>query len=107
MSRPVQYNNTIKFEGIPEGYMGEGFMATNFEKVVSLARNNWERAKVFWHEITNIAVCLLPLQYHLVDTMVERYLVDWILQFVEVWECIIRFDACSKLVRPFVCCLLV
>ena len=40
MSRPVQYNNTIKFEGIPEGYMGEGFMATNFEKVVSLARKN-------------------------------------------------------------------
>lgn len=38
MSRPVQFNNTIKFEGIPEGYMGEGFMATNFEKVVSLAR---------------------------------------------------------------------
>lgn len=40
MSRPVQYNNTIKFEGIPEGYMGEGFMATNFEKVVGLARKN-------------------------------------------------------------------
>lgn len=40
MSRPVQFNNTIKFEGIPEGYMGEGFMATNFEKVVGLARKN-------------------------------------------------------------------
>ena len=40
MSRPVQYNNTVKFEGIPEGFMGEGFMATNFEKVVSLARKN-------------------------------------------------------------------
>ncbi len=40
MSRPVQFNNHIKFEGIPEGYMGEGFMATNFEKVVSLARKN-------------------------------------------------------------------
>ena len=40
MSRPVQYNNTVKFSGIPEGYMGEGFMATNFEKVVSLARKN-------------------------------------------------------------------
>jgi len=26
MSRPVQYNNHVKFEGIPEGYMGEGFM---------------------------------------------------------------------------------
>ena len=40
MARPVQYNNHVKFEGIPEGYMGEGFMATNFEKVVSLARKN-------------------------------------------------------------------
>jgi NADH-quinone oxidoreductase subunit B len=40
MSRPVQFNNTVKFDGIPEGYMGEGFMATNFEKVVSLARKN-------------------------------------------------------------------
>jgi NADH-quinone oxidoreductase subunit B len=40
MSRPVQYNNYVKFEGIPEGYMGEGFMATNLEKVVSLARKN-------------------------------------------------------------------
>ena len=40
MSRPVQFNTTTKFEGIPEGYMGEGFMATNFEKVVSLARKN-------------------------------------------------------------------
>lgn len=40
MSRPVQYNNHVKFEGVPEGYMGEGFMATNFEKVVSLARKN-------------------------------------------------------------------
>jgi NADH-quinone oxidoreductase subunit B len=40
MERPVQYNNTVKFEGIPEGYMGEGFMATNFEKVVGLARKN-------------------------------------------------------------------
>jgi NADH-quinone oxidoreductase subunit B len=40
MSRPVQYNKTVKFEGIPEGYMGEGFMATNFEKVVGLARKN-------------------------------------------------------------------
>ena len=40
MSRPVQYNNTVKFVGIPEGFMGEGYMATNFEKVVSLARKN-------------------------------------------------------------------
>ena len=40
MSRPVQYNNTVKFDGIPEGYMGEGFMATSLEKVVGLARKN-------------------------------------------------------------------
>lgn len=40
MSRPVQYNNTVKFEGIPEGYMGEGYMATKFDKVVGLARKN-------------------------------------------------------------------
>ncbi len=40
MSRPVQYNPKVKFEGIPEGYMSEGFMATNLEKVVSLARKN-------------------------------------------------------------------
>lgn len=40
MSRPVQYNINTKIDGIPEGYMGEGFMATNFEKVVSLARKN-------------------------------------------------------------------
>ena len=40
MSRPVQFNNKVKFHGIPEGYMGEGFMATNLEKVVSLARKN-------------------------------------------------------------------
>ena len=40
MARPVQVNNTVKFAGIPEGYMGEGYMATNLEKVVSLARKN-------------------------------------------------------------------
>lgn len=40
MERLVQYNNTVKFAGIPEGYMGEGFMATSFEKVVGLARKN-------------------------------------------------------------------
>ena len=40
MSRPVQYNNYVKFEGIPEGHIGEGYMATNLEKVVSLARSN-------------------------------------------------------------------
>ena len=40
MSRPVQYNTTVKFEGIPEGFMGEGFMASNMEKIVGLARKN-------------------------------------------------------------------
>lgn len=40
MSRPVQYNTTVKFEGIPEGYMGEGYMATSLEKVIGLARKN-------------------------------------------------------------------
>src|SRR6188768_242728 len=40
MACQVQFNNTIKFKDIPEGYMGEGFMATNLEKVVSLARKN-------------------------------------------------------------------
>jgi NADH-quinone oxidoreductase subunit B len=31
----------VKFEGIPgRAYMGEGYMATSFEKVVSLARKN-------------------------------------------------------------------
>jgi NADH-quinone oxidoreductase subunit B len=38
--RPVQYNNKVKFDGIPEGYMGEGFMATSFDKVIGLARKN-------------------------------------------------------------------
>ena len=38
--RPVQFNNTVKFEGIPEGHIGQGFMATRLEKVVSLARKN-------------------------------------------------------------------
>ena len=39
-NRPVQYNTTVKFEGIPEGHMGEGYMATSLEKVVGLARKN-------------------------------------------------------------------
>src|SRR3954471_5632991 len=38
--RPVQYNNKVKFDGIPEGYMGDGFMATSFEKIIGLARKN-------------------------------------------------------------------
>ena len=45
MSRPVQYNiygqTDVKLvkEG-PEGYQGEGFMATTLDKVVGLARKN-------------------------------------------------------------------
>src|ERR1700741_5580215 len=40
MGRPVQYNTNIKLAEMPEGYSGEGFMATSFEKVVTLARQN-------------------------------------------------------------------
>src|ERR1700712_3820460 len=40
MSRPVQYNTKLKMVEAPEGMMGEGFMATSFEKVISLARKN-------------------------------------------------------------------
>lgn len=40
MGRPVQYNNNMKLSPIPEGYSGEGFMATSFDKVVGLARKN-------------------------------------------------------------------
>jgi len=42
MPRPVQYNTNekVKLVDMPEGYMGEGFMATSFEKVVGLARKN-------------------------------------------------------------------
>lgn len=42
MPRPVQYNTNDKIQLVdpPEGYMGEGFMATSFEKVVGLARKN-------------------------------------------------------------------
>jgi len=45
MSRPVQYNiygqTSVKLvtEG-PEGYQGEGFMATSLDKVVGMARKN-------------------------------------------------------------------
>ncbi len=40
--RPVQYNTNdkVKLVDIPDGYLGEGFMATNFDKVVGLARAN-------------------------------------------------------------------
>lgn len=40
MSRPVQYNAKVKMVEAPEGYTGEGFMATSFDKVVGLARKN-------------------------------------------------------------------
>ena len=40
MSRPVQYNNKVKMVEAPESLMGDGFMATSFEKVVGLARKN-------------------------------------------------------------------
>ena len=40
MSRPVQYNTKIKMVEMPEGYSGEGFYATSFDKVVGLARAN-------------------------------------------------------------------
>src|SRR6478672_5563179 len=40
MGRPVQYNTNVQLAPIPEGYSGEGFMATSFDKVVGLARKN-------------------------------------------------------------------
>lgn len=40
MSRPVQYNSNVKIAEMPEGYSGEGFMATSFDKVIGLARKN-------------------------------------------------------------------
>src|SRR6187431_3732354 len=40
MSRPVQYNTKLKMVEAPEGMMGDGFMATSFDKVVGLARKN-------------------------------------------------------------------
>jgi len=40
MSRPVQYNTKVKPAELPEGYSGEGFYATNFDKVVGLGRAN-------------------------------------------------------------------
>ena len=38
--RPVQYNTKIKLVEAPEGYSGEGFQTTSFDKVVGLARAN-------------------------------------------------------------------
>src|SRR5678815_3274836 len=40
MARPVQYNSRLKMVEAPEGMMGDGFMATSLDKVVSLARKN-------------------------------------------------------------------
>ncbi|WP_118974684.1 NADH-quinone oxidoreductase subunit B [Taibaiella koreensis] len=42
MPRPVQYNENSKvtLADIPEGYSGEGFMATKFDQVIGLARAN-------------------------------------------------------------------
>ncbi len=49
MARPVKYNiypkkadihNNIAISEMPEGYQGEGYFATSFEKVVGLARKN-------------------------------------------------------------------
>ena len=40
MARPDQYNNKVKMVEIPEGYSGEGFYATSFDKVIGLARQN-------------------------------------------------------------------
>ncbi len=44
MGRPVRFNTTEKKLETPEGYMGEGFMATSFDKVIGLARKN-----SMWH----------------------------------------------------------
>src|SRR6478752_6586886 len=38
--RPVQFNTKLKTVEPQEGMMGDGFMATSFEKVVGLARKN-------------------------------------------------------------------
>src|SRR6218665_3385929 len=42
MARPVQYNENTKVTvaNIPDGYQGEGFMATKFDQVIGLARAN-------------------------------------------------------------------
>ncbi len=40
MARPVQYNTNVKLVEAPEGYSGEGFYSTSFDKVVGLARSN-------------------------------------------------------------------
>ncbi len=40
MARPVQYNSKVKTVEIPASYTGEGFMATRFDSVIGLARQN-------------------------------------------------------------------
>ena len=40
MPRPVQYNTKVKTVELPEGYSGEGFYSTSFDKVIGLARKN-------------------------------------------------------------------
>lgn len=40
MARPVRFNTKVKEVEAPEGLMGEGFMATSFDKVIGLARKN-------------------------------------------------------------------
>ncbi len=38
--RPVTHNLKVKTVAMPEGYTGEGFFATSFDKVIGLARSN-------------------------------------------------------------------
>ncbi len=38
--RPVTHNTKVKEVAMPESYNGEGFMATTFDKVIGLARQN-------------------------------------------------------------------
>ena len=40
MARPVRFQTNVKELEAPQNYMGEGFMATSFEKIVGLARKN-------------------------------------------------------------------
>ncbi|HUX84041.1 MAG TPA: NADH-quinone oxidoreductase subunit B [Chitinophagaceae bacterium] len=40
MGRPVQYHTKVKVGKVPEGYSGQGFFATSFDKAVGLARKN-------------------------------------------------------------------
>lgn len=40
MGRPVHFNTKVKTVEMPEGYSGEGFFTTSFDKVIGLARKN-------------------------------------------------------------------